>query len=185
MGWTQYHATHYNSKGQVDRKAEMDALHTFESGNVKSSVVKSCMVGRIYYAAVSYTEENETKVYAAVAITSGKIRGENPWFNFGYKAMSEDCGPYYYDCPKTILDLLTPTDNENAVSWREECRKRLAKPKLSDLPVGTIIKFKRGDTEVNLKKMAPSYQFKRCWWLVVGSNTYMPATRIPADYEII
>lgn len=54
-------------------------------------------------------------------------------FNFGYKDMSEFCGPNAYDCPKRILDVLTPLDKikqlepdfgdnsfEWAKNWREE-----------------------------------------------------------------
>ena len=29
--------------------------------------------------------------------------------------------PYHYECPKSILKLLTPTDNELANEWREKC----------------------------------------------------------------
>ncbi len=32
-------------------------------------------------------------------------------------------GPYSYDCPAAILDLLTVTDNENALAWRAKCRE--------------------------------------------------------------
>ena len=41
------------------------------------------------------------------------------------KAISEDCGPFAYDCPKRILDKLSPTEVEYASEWREKCRKRL------------------------------------------------------------
>ncbi|MBB6125409.1 hypothetical protein FHS92_003171 [Sphingobium subterraneum] len=35
-------------------------------------------------------------------------------------------GPYNYDCPASILDLLGPPANDYAVNWREHCRQRLA-----------------------------------------------------------
>ena len=31
-------------------------------------------------------------------------------------------GPCEDDCPARILDMLTPTDNENALDWRSRCR---------------------------------------------------------------
>lgn len=34
-------------------------------------------------------------------------------------------GPYEDDCPRSILDLLSPTDNEYANAWRARCRARL------------------------------------------------------------
>ena len=59
--------------------------------------------------------------------------------------MDETCGPYNCDCPKAILDLLTPTDSEWANKWRQACRETLAnkaKPNaLNKLPIGTVIKF--------------------------------------------
>lgn len=53
---------------------------------------------------------------------------------WGYKGMTEDWGPYHYDCPLSLLDMCTETDNENANAWRakvrewHEKRKKNAKP---------------------------------------------------------
>ena len=44
--------------------------------------------------------------------------------NFYYKPLEESMQPYYYDCPKRILDLLTPTHNVNSLKWREDCRNK-------------------------------------------------------------
>lgn len=40
--------------------------------------------------------------------------------------LSENMGPYSYDCPASILDLLGPPANDYAAKWREACRQRLA-----------------------------------------------------------
>ena len=54
------------------------------------------------------------------------------------------------------------------------------------LPVGSIIKFKRwDDKEIVLKKMRPSYQFKRPWWYCADNNTYYSSKYIPDEFEII
>lgn len=111
MGWTEYHATYYKN-GKVDRKAECDNLWAKEC-----KVLKSAMKGKIYYCALQTPDGD---VIGQVVITSGTNR-RDPYFNFGYKAMSETCGPCYYDCPKSILDLLTPTDSEWANKWRQKC----------------------------------------------------------------
>jgi len=63
---------------------------------------------------------NEIKVTAIVCILS--YRGDEQ-YNFGYKDMTEDMHPYYYNCSKSILKLLTKTDNEMAQCWRKECLK--------------------------------------------------------------
>ena len=123
MGWFCYDATHYDRHGKVDRKAEMDRLYNWEDETKTVKVLKSALYGATYYAAVEVTEKETGKRYvtAAVDLTSS---GDG-WYNFGYKAMGETMGPYQYDCPKGILDLLTPTENEYALQWRERCRANL------------------------------------------------------------
>jgi hypothetical protein len=121
MGWTSYHATNYKN-GKVDRKAEMDNLFTWSNNQISMKVLKSSMVSTIYYAAVEEIRDGKRTVFAAVCITAGADRSD-PYFNFAYKDMDETMGPCYYDCPKSILDLLTETDNEAALEWREKCRE--------------------------------------------------------------
>ena len=74
------------------------------------------------------------------------------YYNFGYKPVSEDMGPYQTECPKKILELLSPLEDifqpdENgdrgmsyqwAKTWREACQARLEKPKPKK---GDMIKF--------------------------------------------
>lgn len=177
MGWTSYRAEHYKN-GTIDRKAECDAYFMEGLNKGHYNVFKSAMVGSVYYAAVQdlvkYAgkdengerkyepiPESERTTWGCVFLTSVDTK---EYFNFSYKDMDETCGPYQYDCPKGILDLLSPTDNEFALKWREECRRTLAKKKdsnaLNNLPFGTEIKvtmpfdtnlFEKGD-EVVLKK---------------------------------
>ena len=154
MGWTEYHATHYK-KGKVDRKAECDAYFMEGLNRGFYDVLKSSMVGSTYYAAVKplkkykdiNTEEivdipeNEQQVFAAVFLTSTNIKD---YYNFAYKLMDETVGPYQYDCPKGILDLLTPTESKYANEWRQKCYANIAQKKdknsFGKLPVGTVIK---------------------------------------------
>lgn len=179
MGWTEYHATHYK-KGKVDRKAECDAYFMEGLNRGYYDVLKSSMVGSTYYAAVKqlkkcggkddkgeyiYTDipENEQQVFAVVFLTSTNMKD---YYNFAYKPMDETVGPYQYDCPKSILDLLTPTENEYANEWRKKCCENIAKKKdknsFGKLPVGTIIKvvmpydtkYFRAGQEVYLQKRA-------------------------------
>ena len=191
MGWTGIHATHYNKKG-IDRKAECDAYFMEGLNRSNYEVLKSAMVGSVYYAAVKalkrYSDKNENgkrtivdvpideqQVFAVVFLTS--INSKD-YFNFSYKDMDETVDPCYYDCPKGILDLLTPTDSKWANNWRIKCRERLEKKKnpnaLNNLPIGTIIQvtmpfdttyFKEGDI-VKLRK-DKSYRSNRTSWYVV------------------
>jgi hypothetical protein len=60
--------------------------------------------------------------------------------------MDESMGPFECNCPKSILELLSPTDNEYALNWRENCYKNIRKKNdpnsLSNMPTGTVIKVK-------------------------------------------
>lgn len=114
MGWT-YTQAKFWKKGKVDRKAECDSLLTWG----EQTVLKSSMVGTTYYAAVKRGDN----VWGAIFLTA------TDGFYFGYKDMDETCMPYYFDCPVSILNLLTPTDNEDANKWRNACREKRAKAK--------------------------------------------------------
>ena len=145
MGWTEYHApaSYRNGRHYIDRKAECDKLFNWEDENQKCEVLKSSMVGSTYYAAVRSLNKTNgyERVSAAICLTSTNAKD---YFNFAYKDMDETCGPYKYDCPKGILDLLSPTENEYANEWRNKCYEELAKKKspdaLSNLPEGSVIK---------------------------------------------
>lgn len=202
MGWTSYHVEPTYKKGKpfIDRKAECDNLFCSDAISYKTNevvgkyeVLKSAMVGKTYYAAVkktifaAETEPESIKVFAAVVLTA---IDNKDYYNFAYKDMDETMGPYEYNCPKGILDLLTPTDNEYANDWRKRCYENLKKKNnpdaLSNLPIGSMIKYKRYDgNEMTLIKCAAAHQFKRPWWKVVGENKYVPAKHIPNDYEVI
>ena len=52
MGWTWYKASHYYPNGNIDRKAECNAYFTEELNEGQYEILKSTMVGSVYYAAV-------------------------------------------------------------------------------------------------------------------------------------
>lgn len=184
MGWSFTRAEHYKRNGSVDRKAEVDDLYTWESDQQKVSVVKSRMIGSDYYAAIKIEDHEKGKitVEAVMCLTAGKDPNY-PWFNFGYKSI-----PHTDDdrCPLSIIKLLSPAEDEKETEWRKRCYEYSKKQKLSDLPVGSVIRYKTWDeTEIILKKMAPAHQFKRTWWYKADTNTYMPSRRIPDNWELI
>lgn len=127
MGWDYTHATHYTRTGAIDKKAEIDELYTWQNDTKKYEVVRSCMVGATYYAAVKATvlSTGDVETFAAVALTHTNNRD---YFNFGVKTMEES---------------------------------------------------------IELLKHAAAYQFKRPFWFCQSSGRYMPATRIPANYEVV
>lgn len=188
MGWTSYHATHYK-RGTVDRKAECDAYFTNGLNARYYRVVKSALVGSVYYAAVQNLDvpEAERSTWAAIFLTSVDSRN---YYNFAYKDMSEDAGPFECKCPASILSLLSPTASEWANDWRKRCWEQINEKKnpkaLKNLPVGAVIRFKRHNGEmIELQKHPAAYQFKRPFWYNSDNNTYMPAKRIPVNYEVV
>lgn len=204
MGWTSYHVeATYNPKAKkytVDRKAECDSLFNTDMvswGNDsvigKFEVLKSCVVGSTYYAAVkrtkfaTETEPEDSRVFAAVVLT--QVNNKD-YYNFAYKDMDETVGPYQYGCPKSILDLLSPTDNEYAKNWREKCyevlRQKKNPDKLGNLPVGSVIKYvNRNGENVVLFKHPAAYQFKRPFWMYQDRHAYISPKHIPDNYEVI
>ncbi len=131
MGWSYNVAKFYKKNGQVDRKAELDDVLTWTStSGIRREVLKSVMVGKVYYAAIRRTgPDGDSCVYAYVADTHVNSRDE---YNFGYKDMPEDYGPCFYDCPESILSLLTPTTDECSLEWRSECWARIERTKSAE-----------------------------------------------------
>lgn len=182
MGWTSYFPTHFTKTGAINRKAECDGyfLEGYHKGCFE--VVKSVIKGSIYYAAVRQLvkkedgtlikiPENERITYAVIFRT----HIDNGMFY--YKDMSEfDC-PAYYDCPESIIDLLSNTEHPNALEWRALVKEQREKPKLSALPIGTRIKAVIFGNEVFLTKHEPAYQFKTAFWMT-DDRRYIPKTRI-------
>lgn len=194
MGWTGTHAKYYKN-GTVDRKAECDAILNCENARV----LKSTMIGSIYYAAVETTAESvklttgeriyvelpeeEREIWAAIFLTSTDMKD---YFNFNYKDMDETCGPCECDCPKGILDLLTPTEHEYANEWRNRCRAKLEQKKkgnpLNKLPIGSKVIWTRGDgTQYTLVKREPYAQFKTWWWQIEGEMSYVAKKRVTEE----
>lgn len=201
MGWTSYHAQHYK-KGVVDRKAELDCefsqpvvdKNRKKIGTFK--VLKSSMVGSTYYAAVqktifsTETEPEKFDIFAVVCFTHTDMKD---YYNFSYKDMSEDMEPFYYDCPRTILDLLTPADSENANRWRNKCREQLAirtkQRALRALPLGSVIeviaprdfkKYKKGDVMKLTKRQVRWKKVAFC-----DNEHYYDITSLGTDYKVI
>ena len=149
-------------------------------GDCSSCVIGSAIVGSTVYLAVKYDGKSQHIVYGAVILTAyDKDRRE-----FQTKAMSEDMNPYGYDCPKRILDLLTPATSEGAKEWRRLCAERRAQKKpdnLAKCEFGTIVI--RKDTGERLE----CYKYRnRKVFVNWFSNMYLtPAHLRKVGYEIV
>ena len=141
MGWTFYRATQYKN-GKIDRLKE--CRDEFGKAPKWATIVKDALVGTTYYAAMKSTDTGE--IWALIVLTS--IENEK----FGYKDMSEDMEPCYYDCPVSILNLLSPVANENAsccsAHAASSALKRLnaAKKLTVTLPRNAFLQYPEGGT---------------------------------------
>ncbi len=112
MGWT---GSYLPMKPSGEKRMRLAIMQEVD----ESQVVDSALVGTTVYLAM----KDHRGIFGAVILT------EYHNHEFCTKAMSDVCVPYVYDCPKRILDKLTPTDDENANKWRERCRTRYEEKK--------------------------------------------------------
>ena len=69
--------------------------------------------------------EHEGRRFIALDLIKSDGRG----YGYGHKGMSEDMGPYYYDCPLSLLDRCTETTSQYANEWRKKVREYHASKK--------------------------------------------------------
>lgn len=138
MGWTYLH----RDKGTLDKDF---FLKDFDAGTVFHAWGT---VAGTFYAAVE-TPREPGKVWALVAMTNWAPKDH---YNFGFKDMSEDMGPYQSRAPLSVLNALTPTDHNYALEWRDrvthhhEQRKALRGLQAGDQVVlATALRFTNGD----------------------------------------
>lgn len=109
-------------------------------------VVDAVLRGSTAYAAVKRTVKatGEFKIFAVVMLSS---YGRDHYLMI--KSMDESQGPYAYNCPKRIIERLTPTDSEYALRWRAACLdQKRKKNALGNLPIGTVIQLKNPQQSV-------------------------------------
>lgn len=169
MGWTEYRASYFKS-GKIDRKAECDAYFLEGHNRGHFDVLKSVVIGSVYYAAIknrmrylgesdSYEPIDDGKVWCAIFLTS--ISGNN----FSYKDMDETMIPCYYDCPESILKLLSDTNNENALEYRRLCRekkkekKKLGIQKKLDTKIFRRRSLYISDTDISSQKLQGNIKY--------------------------
>ncbi|MBA4307720.1 DUF6927 domain-containing protein [Sphingorhabdus buctiana] len=128
MGWLSMTAA--GMGGHKRPKAYLDAQLTFAPDPAKDRptglrVLRSSMVGQVYYAAVeNYDADSSKSVFAVVCLTRWNPKARDGYI-FAYKDMDESCGPNECQCPARILDLLTEPANDYAREWRARCWARL------------------------------------------------------------
>ncbi len=183
-------------------KAYLDNQCTYppDPGKGRASglrVLKSTVRSSAYYAACqSYDADGPPETFAIICLirwNPGARSGEE----FGYKDMTETMGPYKYDCPASILDLLGPPGNDYAAQWRGRCRQRHAltsrrKPRPGDtLVLPEPLTFSDGKAERSFRvtqsgkktvlRRASDGAGVRISGLMTRAWTIVPAPTLPAS----
>jgi len=134
VGWL------FQEKPRDVRKYFWDKFH-WETERAVSRPLDMVLKLHVCYAAIETVQKADgaREVWCAVYMLK-YIRGESDPYNFGYKDLTDRCGPVVADCPARILDLLTETDHQTANEWRARCRRNLEKrmPK-----IGVTVHFDR------------------------------------------
>lgn len=136
MGWMYMH----RDKGVTDKEFFSKEFNYSENGN-EGRVIETSRKGSIVYIAYQ-TRRDDSDTYRVSAIVCLTSWNHKEKFNFGYKDIDESMGPVECNCPEKILDLLTPTEQEYAVKWRNKCRDNIKRHKnLPKLSEGMIVDF--------------------------------------------
>lgn len=186
MGWTGTYNYIWSNNGNIDRKATLDnEFKGWENSNgAKTENIKSTMRGTTYYSAMKTTQANgDFEIWALIVLTSVKNN------MFYYKEMDETEIPYNYDCPASILNLLTETDNENANKWRNMCKEAKEAKKnswLKKLPIGGKILYTTYNGEKKLLVKHPAaYQFKTWFWYCPSTGQYVKKNVINENNSVL
>ena len=128
MGWSFNSIDH----GRERHIAELTSQDFFATGY---TLIKSRVVGNHIWSAV----RNDATGAVFVNLTLiAKERGGG----WGHKSMSESAGPYYHDCPMSILALCTAPVGKYASEWRERVHKyHAAKQSRPKLKAGDLVTY--------------------------------------------
>ncbi|MEW6289967.1 MAG: hypothetical protein AB1545_08945 [Thermodesulfobacteriota bacterium] len=141
MGWT------YTHRGKTPVKEFLTDQVNCENEHGRCTLLDIAIVKmRTAYMAVEIIRRDTAtngldpatrKVVAFVFLLD--YRPSDPDYDMGYKDMDESVGPYEIECPERILKLLTPTDQEYAVQWRQRCWDNIARKKSFRLVKDAVI----------------------------------------------
>ena len=166
MGWT------YTNKGSQTTKEFFEKEFNYDKDGRSGKILRFSATWTTAYMAyeckvpVMGELPARTDVIGIVCLIR-HVPNASDGFTFGYKDMTEDMGPNESKCPKTILELLTPTTSEYANNWRKACWDRINKRKAAPkVKAGDYVQFKesicfRGGAELTVLQWVKGSLFKR------------------------
>lgn len=155
MGWTFIHCEREAKTPDLIR----DYFTQKPSGDNPSEwgIEYISMRGSVAYCVFWHASgaQSPRKYFGGVILTSRKNRG---FCQIGFKDMTEDMGPYYYDAPQKMLDLLdalAPEPGYSALEWRAKCRANIASKKNRGFKNGDYVKTNLGEIYKLAGKLSP------------------------------
>jgi hypothetical protein len=146
--------------------------------NSKYEVLDSALVQRTtFYAAIKNKETGQVFCDVLLIRWSPKT-----WDNFCYKDIGEFSGPVQCNCPKRIMKLLSPlNDEDDSNGWAREWRKRVEEywEKRNTINKGDVIKtespvsFTSGDEYQYFKKIG-----RTTWAGIMIEKEFRPTCRV-------
>jgi hypothetical protein len=163
MGWT-YFADH-NQRETRAAIIRREFEHTpTEKNPVGYGFEYITERGATVYAIMWRETVGAPRVYFGMVFMTKRAKGE-----FGYKDVSEDCGPYQYGAPLkmiNMLDQLAPDPSGYAAGWRAAVRERHAAKRAR--PVFAVgMRVLLGGREYELLAPRKSWSGRAAGWLVV------------------
>jgi hypothetical protein len=150
MGWSFAYV-------DIGRKAHIAEIRSAKHFGPDFTPLRGSTVGNHIWQLVRQESANRTFITLDL-IAKDRAGG------WGYKGMSEDMGPYYYDCPLSLIDAASEPINESAREWRLKVRAHHAKKTSHKCFAGQVVSY-GGDTYTLIAPAGP----RKGW--VVDSST--------------
>lgn len=194
MGWTEYTDTPHKTRAEMVRD-ELSQAPAPDSGHAWGFEYMTERGSTVYAVAWHESKTRPRHYYGMVILTSRKDG------RFGYKDMSEDAQPYYYDAPVKMLDMLDrldPNPTEQARTWRQKCREHQAAKKTRTVwkagdrvdngravyvliePAGPRKGWRVYDEATNTRYRMPAAQLTRATRLEPNEKPFRPTKQVDA-----
>lgn len=98
----------------MNRKEILEEIRSperFRSTSGENQLIESRLIGNHHWFLLKDSKSNELAICLDLISSDGSG-------TYGYRTMDERCHPYYYDCPMSLIQKASPTNNENTNNWR-------------------------------------------------------------------
>lgn len=172
MGWTSFYDNRELS-ADIILKKEFNGIG---QDGTKWAIIDSATRGSEWYAILECTPVNQSPRYEGTVCLFKRSKRYN---EFGFKEISERCGPNVANAPKRLIDKLDtlapidPNDDSKGATWARDWRKRCrdnatSKTNRMKLVKGLIVRFGDSAAEYVLTESAG---VRRGWYVkMVGGS---------------